>query len=562
MVLVLLGLVSGLAAIAQALTSAWLVLAVITDRGYVLSHAALGAGAAFAVRGLAAWGTELVAARASSIVSGQLRDRYLESLVKRPADDRPDPADALMYATQGATAVEPYVAAYLPTLVNAFVLPPAAIVTMFFLDPVTALIPVLTLPLLPLFAALIGASTRDATAKRMGTLARLSGHFLDVMKGLPALVSYGRAYRQARVISKVSHENRVATLDTLKIAFMTTAALELLATLSVAIVAVWTGLALVRGDMMLWIALPLIQLAPEAYWPVRRVGAEFHNASEGMRALDQIAREIERGDAAVAGHAADTSLVPSGVTGAGHAGAVGGPKSSTGEASGGAGTVPATTTPASGPTTGLLTDNAAHVGALRVDDLTYSYGPDLPLVIDGLTAEFPVGLTVLTGPSGVGKTTLLELLAGVRRPTAGTVTAPPVHLVTQRPFLMSGTLRDNLALGAAPGTDDAAMMAALHRLGLDEFVRSLPKGLDSRIGDDGFGLSAGQRARLALARALLTDRPVVCLDEPTAHLDAEAEAAVHAAVRDLAATRPVVAVSHREGLTDLADHRLELGALR
>ena len=520
LVLVFLGLVSGLAAIAQALTTAWLVLAVITDRGYVLGDAAIGVALAFAARGLAAWGTELVAAKAGSIVSGQLRDRFLASLVARPADERPDPAGALMYATQGATAVEPYVARYLPTLVNAVILPPAAIITMFVLDPVTALIPVLTLPLLPLFAALIGASTRDATAKRMGALARLSGHFLDVMRGLPALVSYGRAYRQASVISKVSHDNRRATLDTLKIAFMTTAALELLASLSVAIVAVWTGLALVRGDMMLWVALPLIQLAPEAYWPVRRVGAEFHNAADGVKALDELAGEIERGEAAAEAFRDGRS-------------------STLAQAGEGA---------------------AAH--EVRVENLGYRYGDSLPDVLDGLTARFPVGLTVLTGPSGAGKTTLLELIAGVRRPTSGQVLAGPVHLVTQRPFLTAGTLRDNLALGARPGTTDEDMLAALRTLGLAEFVNSLPGGLDARVGDDGFGLSAGQRARIAIARALLTDRPVVCLDEPTAHLDPDAEQATHAAVRELAATRPVIAVSHRSGLVALADHRLELGVLQ
>lgn len=518
-VLVVLGLVGGLAAIAQAFAVAGLVLAVVRDGD--IPAAATFALAAFAVRGLAAGATEVVAAKAGAIVSCDLRDGLLASVLARPAEQRPDAARTLMYATQGATAVEPYVARYLPTLVNAAVLPAAAVIAMFTQDWVTALIPVLTLPLLPLFAALIGATTADATATRLRTLAALSGHFLDVMRGLPALVSYGRAQRQARVINRVSHDHRRATVETLKLAFMSSAALELLATLSVAIVAVWTGIALANGSMELHIALPLILLAPEAYWPVRRVGAEFHNAADGAEALDAIANEIER--------------------------------PATGE---------------QGPPA-AQTSGGDDTGPVVLENVTYSYGEGLPVVVDDVSARFERGLTVITGPSGVGKTTLLHLVAGIRAPGGGRIAAPEAHLVTQRPFLSAGTLRDNLGLGSAntvitrpSDTGDEQMTAALAQVGLSEFVASLPDGLDTVIGDDGFGLSAGQRSRVALARALLSDRPLVLLDEPTAHLDPEAEQIVHGAITRLARERIVVVVSHREGLARLADHRLDLGVLR
>jgi ABC-type transport system involved in cytochrome bd biosynthesis fused ATPase/permease subunit len=166
------------------------------------------------------------------------------------------------------------------------------------------------------------------------------------------------------------------------------------------------------------------------------------------------------------------------------------------------------------------------------------------------------GLTAVTGTSGVGKTTLLELVAGLRTPTAGTVLAPAVHLVTQRPFFGAPTLRGNLALGR--DADDAAMWTALREVGLEGFVAGLPQGLSTPVGDDGFGLSAGQRARLVLARAVLSPASVILLDEPTAHLDVAATASVHDAIERIAQTRTVIAVTHRPELVARADHHVHL----
>jgi ABC-type transport system involved in cytochrome bd biosynthesis fused ATPase/permease subunit len=270
-------------------------------------------------------------------------------------------------------------------------------------------------------------------------------------------------------------------------------------------VAVTVGIRLSHGSVALATGLVAILLAPEAYWPIRRVGAEFHAAADGAEAL-----------ADIQGHLTATP----GVCRDGAAGA------------------------------------APRPATVVATDLSYTYPGTSSPVLDGVSLTAGPGLTVVTGPSGTGKTTLLEVLAGLRRPQAGTVSVPRAHLVSQRPFLTADTVRANLALGSSAGQD--ALWQALRVVGLDGVVAAMPHGLDTRVGDDGFGLSAGQRARLVLARATLSDATVVLLDEPTAHLDAGAAAVAHDAIRDLATRRCVVAVSHRPELVTAADTHIHL----
>lgn len=499
-----LGVIGGLATLAGAFALTTLVVAVV--RGEPILVPALVTLGVFGVRGLLAALSERVAAWAGAEVSTQLRDQLLATWLARPAEERPDPARALTLAAQGTASVEPYVAKYLPTLITAAVVPPLAILTLLVLDWPAALVVVLTLPLLPLFAALIGMSTAEDTQRRWRALSDLSGHFLDVMTGLPTLVGYGRGERQVGSVREVSQRHRRATMRTLRLAFMSSAALELLATISVAIVAVLVGLRLTYGSMDLWVGMLAILLAPEAYWPVRRVGAEFHSAADGAEAVQDILGELA--PVAPADAAAQTQA------------------------------------------------KGAEPGEVVVAGLTYTYPGTTRRVLDGLSLRARSGLTAVTGTSGVGKTTLLEIVAGLRTPTAGSVSAPATHLVTQRPFFGAPTLRANLGLGN--DADDTAMWAALREVGLEGFVAGLPQGLSTAVGDDGFGFSAGQRARLVLARALLSSSSVVLLDEPTAHLDASATTAVHEAVARIAETRTVVAVTHRPELVALADHHVHL----
>ena len=492
------GVVQGLATIGLAFALTNLVVAVVEGREVVTPGAWLVG--LFTVRALLAVANELVGSWAGLRVSTVLRERLIAAWMERDADSRPEAGRAQALAAQGMTSIEPYVARYLPALVSGAFLPLLAIGTLLLVDWPSALIVALTVPLLPVFAALIGHTTEQSTQRRWQSLSALSGHFLDVMRGLPTLSSYGRGEAQVETIATVSRRHRLATMQTLRLAFMSAAALELLATISVALVAVTVGIRLANGAMPLDTAMLAILLAPEAYWPIRRVGAEFHAAADGAVALDDVINELD-------------ATTPRG---------------------------PGPATPAS----------------VVLEGVTYAYPGAATDVLSALHLELSIGLTVVTGPSGAGKSTLLELLAGLRRPAAGTVSAPRSHLVTQRPFLAPGTVRDNLILGNC-STDDE-LWDMLREVGLEGMVAGFEQGLDTRLGDDGFGLSAGQRARLTLARAALSNAPMVLLDEPTAHLDEESAALAHHMIQRLAALRTVVAVTHRPELLSLADKHVQL----
>ena len=533
--LAVVGVLQGVATLATAFALTAVVLAVV--EGMPVGRPGAWLAGLFAARAVLSWTSERVSAWAGSRVSAALREQLLAAWLRADADRRPDPSHAVALAAQGTGSVEPYVAKYLPALVTAAVVPPLAIATLAVVDWPSALIVVLTVPLLPVFAALIGASTRDATQRRWQALSALSGHFLDVMRGLPTLVGYGRATRQVETISAVSQRHRRTTMETLRLAFLSSAALELLATISVAMVAVTVGIRLSHGSMALGTGLVAILLAPEAYWPIRRVGAEFHAAADGAEALADIQGHLSTGDDSPTGDSATSSGSRTGSdsrTGVG-------PRTVGVDGSAGA---------------RRLAASLARPATVAASGLSYTYPGTTTPVLDGVSLTAGPGLTVLTGPSGTGKTTLLEVLAGIRVPQAGTLSTPAAHLVSQRPFLTADTVRANLSLGSDAGQD--ACWQALRDVGLEGVVAAMPRGLDTRIGDDGFGLSAGQRARLVLARAMLSETTVVLLDEPTAHLDPESTRIAHEAIRTLAARRCVVAVSHRPELVAAADVHVHL----
>ncbi|MGX1131777.1 ATP-binding cassette subfamily C protein CydCD [Streptomyces glaucescens] len=470
-------------------------------------------------RALVAWLTELAAHRASAAVKSELRGRLLErSAALGPgwlSGQRTGSLVAL--ATRGVDALDDYFSRYLPQLGLAVVVPVAVLARIVTEDWVSAAIIVGTLPLIPVFMVLIGWATQSRMDRQWQLLSRLSGHFLDVVAGLPTLKVFGRAKAQAESIKRITGEYRRATMRTLRIAFLSSFALELLATLSVALVAVTIGMRLVHGDMDLYIGLVILVLAPEAYLPLRQVGAQYHAAAEGLAAAEEIFSVLE------------TPLPDSGAK-----------------------PVPA--------------------GAVTFENVTVRYpGRSADAVSDvSLTVE-PGETVALVGPSGAGKSTLLNVALGFVRPTEGRVRIGGADLtdldleqwrsriawVPQRPHLYAGTIAENVRL-VRPDADDRAVRRALRDAGALEFVDALPQGLDTVLGEDGAGLSAGQRQRLALARAFLADRPVLLLDEPTAALDGATEAEIVAAVRRLAAGRTVLLVVHRPALLGVADRVVRL----
>ncbi|MFE0374071.1 thiol reductant ABC exporter subunit CydD [Streptomyces inhibens] len=530
---VLLGLAGAGLVVGQAMLIAELVVGAFQhdlDLGALTTPLALLAAVSVG-RGLVSWLTELAAHRAGAAVKSELRMRLIERAARLGPTHRqataPDGAsrdgelrtgELTTLATRGIDALDDYFARYLPQLGLAVVVPLAVLARIVTGDWISALTIVLTLPLIPLFMVLIGWATQSRMDRQWRLLARLSGHFLDVVEGLPTLKVFGRAKAQAAAIRTITSEYRRATLRTLRIAFLSSFALELLATISVALVAVGIGMRLVHGELDLYTGLMVLVLAPEAYLPLRQVGAQYHAAAEGLAAAEEIFAVLE------------TPLpVP--------------------------GTAP-----------------APEGTALAVEGLVVRHPGRTADSLPATSFEVRPGETVaLVGPSGAGKSTLLSVLLGFTAPSRGRALVDGhdiaslspeswrqrIAWVPQHPHLFAGSIAENVRL-ARPDADDAAVRTALADAGALDFIDALPDGMATRLGESGAGLSAGQRQRLALARAFLADRPILLLDEPTANLDGETEEAIVAAVRRLAVGRTVLLVVHRPALLAVADRVVRL----
>ncbi|SCF97841.1 ATP-binding cassette, subfamily C, CydCD, partial [Streptomyces sp. MnatMP-M27] len=473
-------------------------------------------------RAVVSWLTELAAHRAGAAVKSELRLRLVERAVRLGPSwlDSQRTGELTTLATRGIDALDDYFARYLPQLGLAVVVPVAVLARIVTADWISALIIVATLPLIPLFMALIGWATQSRMDRQWRLLSRLSGHFLDVVAGLPTLKVFGRAKAQAASIRAITADYRRATLKTLRLAFLSSLALELLSTVSVALVAVDIGMRLVHGEMDLYTGLVVLVLAPEAYLPLRQVGAQYHAAAEGLTAADEVFAVLEREPSEAGGSPAPD----------------------------------------------------ARGAALALDGLVVRHPGRAEPSLARTSFEIRAGETVaVVGPSGAGKTTLLNAVLGFAAPHEGRVLIGGRDLasldpeswrrqiawVPQRPYLFAGTIAENVRL-ARPDADDEAVRTALRDADALGFVSVLPDGIETRLGEMGAGLSAGQRQRIALARAFLADRPVLLLDEPTANLDGETEASVVEAVRRLAEGRTVLLVVHRPALLPLADRVLRL----
>ncbi|MEV0348009.1 thiol reductant ABC exporter subunit CydD [Nonomuraea sp. NPDC050680] len=521
--------------------------------GRFTAVALAGLAAVVGVRALLGWTQGIFAGRTATGVKSALRHRLLARLQELgPARLAGHRSGELVTLTgRGLDRLDAYLTGYLPSIAVAAVVPLAVLVRLFAADLASAVIVLVTLPLIPLFGALVGMTTKAVTEQQFRALSRLGGHFLDVVRGLPTLRAFGRARYQATVIQQVAEAHRATTMRTLRVAFLSSLVLELCASLSLALVAVPIGLRLLGGSLDLSTALLVLLLAPEAYLPLRAMGTRFHASMEGVAAADAafavLDAEPEAGDS-------DTSLKqpPEGAT----------PRKQTLEGATDRKRPPEGATPRKRPPEG------AAAPEIRLEDVTVRYpGRDDPALEHvSLTIE-PGERVALVGASGGGKSTLLHLILGFVQPSEGRVLVDGTDLrdldlnawrdrlafVPQRPHLFATSVAGNIRLGAPSASLEQVRQAATAAYA-DDFIQALPGGYDTAVGERGANLSAGQRQRVALARAFCRpDTSVLLLDEPTARLDGRSEAAVVTATADLARDRTAIIVAHRPAMIDLAD---------
>jgi len=489
-------------------------------------------GGAFLVRAGLAWLGELAAHRTSARVTSALRRQLLSKAISLGpswlAGERTGELTAA--ATQGVEALEVYFARYLPTAVVSAIAPPMLLGWVLFSDWRSFLILAVTVSVIPLFMILLGLETKRHAEAQWARLSGLAAAFYDLLQGLPTLRAFGRERAGRRTLEAAAEDFRVSTMSTLKIAFLSSLALEVLAAVGTALVALFLGLRLLDGSLHLAVALAVLVLAPEVYLPLRRAAAEFHSSAAGQAAADRILDVLDEP------------------------------------------TQRETARAATGNTGPLGTSLGRSTICVRGLEVRYP-GREFP-VLDGVDLELAFGEHVaVTGESGSGKSTLLAVLLRFVEPLAGVLTAGSVDLrsiaahdwrleiawVPQRPYLVRGTVADNLRLGD-PGADARALASAVEQSGLSELVARLPRGLETPVGEAGLTLSTGERQRIAIARAVLKNAPFVLLDEPTAHLDAGRELSLAETLGPWLESRTVLVAAHRLGMVGRVDRIAVLSA--
>lgn len=525
---VLLAVLIALSTIFQALLLAKIVVALFQDRAEPgqLTDLILFLSAAIVIRSVLLFLTEVFSSRMSSRIIGELRENIFRALFKERSSvaisDRTGSITNLL--TSGLSALQPYFAKFVPQLFIASAVPFFVGLVIAFTDPISGLIIFFTVPLIPIFGILIGKFTDVAVKRKWETLQTLSNHLFDLLSGITSLKVFGRANQQGKKLEESGESYRKETLSVLKVTFLSSLALELIATLSVAVIAVTIGIRLIDGKMLLFPGLTVLILAPEVYWPIRNVASYFHSASDGAAAAEDIFNLLQNQNSP---EIAKRESIPS----------------------------------------------SWKIKSISWSELEIHFQDRNPIIIPAGKAEKGEVL-VITGPSGIGKSSLFSNLLGFNSLTKGQVRITDAYgsvldishvkleewrvlcsWVPQQPNFPPGTI-ENMLRSIRPHLTEADAWRTLRDCGIKR--SELPKGLSSEIGDFTSGLSVGQLRRLAIARALLKDGDVFLLDEPTASIDDISELELISLVNHLKSIgKIIIVISHRSKVIESADRILE-----
>jgi thiol reductant ABC exporter CydD subunit len=461
---------------------------------------------------------ELSARRSAEAVVATLRGQLVRQVFSLGpawlAGERP--GELSLTATRGLRSLHTYFARYLPQAAMAAVVPVILLLWVATQDWLSLVVVAALVLAVPVTMIYFGREANRRTARQWRRLGSLAGRFLQLIEGLPTLRAFGRDGHGRREVIESTEGVRVATMRTLRVAFLSALAMDLIAGFGVGLVAMVLGLRLLWGELSLQTALAVLLVAPEIFVPLRRAGAEFHASTEGQAAATRVLEVL-----ALAAEAPVESIAPDDA----------------------------------GPAPAVLARRSVD---LRIDGLRIDYDHRSTPALDAFTLHAAPGSRIaLVGPSGAGKSSVFDALLGFAPAAAGTMTVDAetstavtarewrAHFswVPQRPYLFTATVAENLRLGARAATDDA-LLEVCAAVGLDRLLAHLPRGLETPLGQDGLTLSAGERQRVALARALLCPAPILLLDEPTASLDAATIAWIAAAIEPWLAGRTVLVAAH------------------